>query len=98
MSMMDWVVANQRLEAPMSMTRGSAWHPWGSKTPRWGWRPRQRGSRRRPSSPWACDMGRLAPQARQVMMAVTPRWEVSRISSSGLGALVQWAPSWTHQS
>ena len=43
-------------------------------------------------------MGRLAPQARQVMMAVTPRWEVSRISSSGLGALVQWAPSWTHQS
>ena len=98
MSIMDWVAANQRLEAPTSMTRGSARHPSSSKIPRWGWRPRQRGSRRRPSSPWAGAILRRAPQARQEMKAVAPRWEVSLMASSGWAALVQWAPSWTHQS
>ena len=95
---MDWVAANQRLEAPTSMTRGSAWQPPSAKIPRWGWRPRQRGSRWRPSSPRAWDIPRRDPQARQEMKAVAPRWEVSLMASSGWAALGQWAPSWTHQS
>ena len=71
-TMIAWVAANHRLDAPTNMSLVSFLQPLGSKASRCGCRPRQRGSFARPASPCASFMPRRCSQEAHTMVADAP--------------------------